>query len=161
MDTAYLHLLLSIAKRYLETLWSAATAETLFSIFRGPIHSLDELEAFAGALLRFLIRGGDDGNAAAGAQGGLLGLCAELAVAGVDDDEQSWAAEPARVNDAESRWEDDRTALYAESLLESFAENLDGVSTGRVPIRGRPAGLRLLESSAGRAVDAGAVDKIK
>ena len=110
MDTAYLHLLLSIAKRYLETLWSAATAETLFSIFRGPIHSLDELEAFAGALLRFLIRGGDDGDAAAGAQGGLLGLCAELAVAGVDDDEQSWAAEPARVNDAESRWEDDRTA---------------------------------------------------
>ena len=31
--------------------------------------------------------------------------------------------------DAESRWEDYRTALHAESLLESFAENLDGAST--------------------------------
>ena len=31
--------------------------------------------------------------------------------------------------DAESRWEDYRTALHAESLLESFAVNLDGAST--------------------------------
>ena len=31
--------------------------------------------------------------------------------------------------DAESRWEDYGTALYAESLLELFAENLDGAST--------------------------------
>ena len=33
-----------------DTLWSAATAETLYSLFRGPIRSLDELEIFAGAL---------------------------------------------------------------------------------------------------------------
>ena len=69
--------------------------------------------------------------AGAGAQGGLPRLCAELAVAGVNDDEQSWAAEPARVNDAESRWEDDRTSLNTESLLELFATNL----TGQVPSR--------------------------
>ena len=67
--------------------------------------------------------------AGAGAQGGLPRLCAELAVAGVNDDEQSWAAEPARVNDAESRWEDDRTSLNTESLLELFATNLGGSST--------------------------------
>ena len=33
------------------------------------------------------------------------------------------------MNDAEFWWEDDRTTLHAESLLESFAENLCGSST--------------------------------
>ena len=47
--------------------------------------------------------------------------------------------------DAESRWEDDRTALYAESLLESFAENLDGVST--LPAAFRIVDARLAPSS--------------
>ena len=41
--------------------------------------------------------------------------------------------------DAESRWEDYRTALHAESLLESFAENLDGAST-------LPAAFRIVDA---------------
>ena len=50
MDTTYIHVLFSIAERYPDTLWSAATAETLSSLFCGPIRSLDELEAFSGVL---------------------------------------------------------------------------------------------------------------
>jgi len=89
--------------------------------------SVGEMGHQSSPLLQFLIQG-DAGNAA-GDQKGVLYLCAELAVMGVDDDEQGWAAEPAKVHDAESSWEDDRTALHAESLLESFVENLGGSST--------------------------------
>ena len=47
--------------------------------------------------------------------------------------------------DAESRWEDYRTALHAESLLESLAENLDGAST--LPAAFRIVDARLAPSS--------------
>ncbi|KAL7537732.1 hypothetical protein ACHAXR_008907 [Thalassiosira sp. AJA248-18] len=82
-------------------------------------------------LLQFLIQGNETtGNAAAGGdQKGVLYLCAELAVIGVDDDEQGWSSEPALVYDSESSWENDHVALHAESLLESFVENLGGAST--------------------------------
>ena len=39
----------------------------------------------------------------------------------------------------ESRWEDYRTALHAESLLESFTVNLDGAST-------LPAAFRIVDA---------------
>jgi hypothetical protein len=77
-------------------------------------------------LLRFLVRG-DDGRGDCGG-GGVLHLCAELAVSGVDDDEGAWSDERAAVTNDPS-WEDDRVALHAESLLESFVESLGGAST--------------------------------
>lgn len=77
-------------------------------------------------LLNFLIQGNDDNNLE---QKGVLYVCAELAITGVDEDEESWSEDPASVYDTESSWEDDHTALYAESLLETFVENLGGAST--------------------------------
>jgi hypothetical protein len=83
------------------------------------------------SLLRFLIRGdGDDDDGRV--DGGVLHLCAEMAVVGIDDDEGAWSDECAVVtNDggADPSWEDDRVALHAESLLESFVENLGGAYT--------------------------------
>eukprot|EP00985_Skeletonema_marinoi_P027946 scaffold23596_cov208-Skeletonema_marinoi.AAC.4 len=75
-------------------------------------------------LLKFLIQGNDDVD-----QKGVLYVCAELAITGVDQDEENWSEDPASVYDTESSWEDDHTALYAESLLETFVENLGGAST--------------------------------
>ena len=63
----------------------------------------------------------------------------------MDGTEQSWASEPARVNDVEFWWEDYRTALHAESLLESLAENLYVVST--LPAAFRIVDARLAPSS--------------
>ena len=83
-------------------------------------------------LLQFLIQGNDTASNVAGSGGeekGVLYLCAELAVIGVDDDEQGWSSEPALVYDSESSWENDHVAVHAESLLESFVENLGGAST--------------------------------
>ena len=81
-------------------------------------------------LLQFLIQGNDNTAATGGGdQKGVLYICAELAVNGVDDDEEGWSTEPALVYDTESTWEDDQVALHAESLLESFVENLGGAST--------------------------------
>jgi len=81
-------------------------------------------------LLQFLLQGSDAaaGNNSAD-QKGVLYICAELAVMGVDDDEESWATDPALVYDTESSWDDDHVALHAEPLLESFVENLGGAST--------------------------------
>lgn len=76
-------------------------------------------------LLKFLIQGNDDNSD----QKGVLYVCAELAIAGVDDDEENWSDDPASVYDTESSWEDDHSALHAESLLETFVENLGGAST--------------------------------
>jgi len=81
-------------------------------------------------LLQFLLQGTDAGTGGnGGEQKGVLYLCTELAVQGVDDDEQGWSQEPAQLYDTESSWEDDHTALHAESLLESFVQNLGGAST--------------------------------
>lgn len=86
-----------------------------------------QVEEKMSPLLQFLIHGSDGGSASN--QKGVLYLCAELAVTGVDDDEEGWSSEPAMVYDTESSWEDDHVALHAESLLESFVENLGGAST--------------------------------
>jgi hypothetical protein len=85
-------------------------------------------------LLQFLIQGNDVGSK----QKGVLYICAELAVTGVDEDEESWANEPALIYDSESSWESDQTAIYAESLFESFVEILGGAST-------LPAAFQLVE----------------
>ena len=77
-------------------------------------------------LLNFLIQGSEDNNLD---QKGVLYVCAELAITGVDEDEEDWAEDPASVYDTESSWEDDHTALHAESLLETFVVNLGGAST--------------------------------
>ncbi|KAL3785690.1 hypothetical protein HJC23_008723 [Cyclotella cryptica] len=74
-------------------------------------------------LLEFLIRGHDN---EAGEQRGVFALCAELIVSGVDNDEEEWSAEPASIYDSEELWESDRTALYAESLMETFVEVFGG-----------------------------------
>ena len=76
-------------------------------------------------LLKFLINGNDDSVD----QKGVLCVCAELAITGVDDDEEDWSNDPASVYEIGSSWEEDQTALYAESLLETFIENLGGAST--------------------------------
>ena len=80
-------------------------------------------------LLQFLLNGSESPNNKNEQQKGVLYLCAELAMSGVDDDEQGWASEPALVYDSGSSWENDQVALHAESLLESFVENLGGAST--------------------------------
>lgn len=77
-------------------------------------------------LLNFLIQGNEDNNLD---QKGVLYVCAELAITGVDEDEENWSEDPASVYDTESSWEDDHTALHAESLLETFVLNLGGAST--------------------------------
>ena len=76
-------------------------------------------------MLKFLIQGNDESSD----QKGVLYVCAELAITGVDDDEENWAEDPASVYDTEASWEDDYAALHAESLLESFVENLGGAAT--------------------------------
>jgi len=76
-------------------------------------------------LLKFLIHGNDDNSN----QKGVLYVCAELAIMGVDDDEQNWSDDPASLYATESSWEDDHAALHAESLLETFVSNLGGTST--------------------------------
>mmetsp|Transcript_8011 Transcript_8011/g.18079 ORF Transcript_8011/g.18079 Transcript_8011/m.18079 type:complete len:1133 (-) Transcript_8011:122-3520(-) len=92
-----------------------------------PASVVGDVEQSVSPLLQFLIQGADAGNG--GDQKGVLYLCAELSVTGVDDDEENWSNEPAQVYDTESSWEDDHIALHAESLLESFVENLGGAST--------------------------------
>lgn len=87
-----------------------------------------QVELNKSPLLQFLIQG-NDANDGGGDQKGVLYICAELAVMGVDDDEQGWSTEPALVYETESSWEDDHVALHAESLLESFVQNLGGAST--------------------------------
>jgi hypothetical protein len=76
-------------------------------------------------LLKFLIHGNDDNSD----QKGVLYVCAELSISGVDDDEDNWSDDPASMYDTETSWEDDHAALHAESLLETFVENLGGAST--------------------------------
>ena len=81
-------------------------------------------------LLTFLLQGTDAANGGEnGEMNGVLYQCALLAVTGVDHDEQAWASDPAQAYDTGSSWDDDQTALHAESLLESFVENLGGKST--------------------------------
>ncbi len=52
MDTMYLRLLASVAERSPVALWSVGIAETLSSLFRGNIASLEQLEAALGALCK-------------------------------------------------------------------------------------------------------------
>lgn len=72
-------------------------------------------------LLQFLIKGQDGEE-----QRGVFALCAQHIVNGVDCDEAEWAEDPASIY--EDEWEGDRTASYAEWLLESFVEILGGVN---------------------------------
>lgn len=76
-------------------------------------------------MLQYLIQG-NEGN---GDQKGVLFVCAELIVTGADDDLETWADDPALILNSESSWDNDCTALHAETLLESFVENLGGAST--------------------------------
>ena len=86
--------------------------------------SVGEADRQSSPLLQFLIQGN-----AGGEQKGVLYLCTELAVSGVDNNEQAWSTNPVKVYDTESSWEDDHTALHTESLVELFVENLGGAST--------------------------------
>eukprot|EP00978_Attheya_sp_CCMP212_P011165 scaffold27362_cov51-Attheya_sp.AAC.5 len=59
-------------------------------------------------------------------QNGVIRMCAEFIVQGVDEDVEGWASEPVSLQDDAGSWEDDDVAVYAESLLESFLRNLGG-----------------------------------
>lgn len=62
-----------------------------------------------------------------GDQNGVIRICAAIITNGVDDDVESWSADvPSLQSDAANSWEDDDSAMYAESLLESFLRHLGG-----------------------------------
>lgn len=72
-------------------------------------------------MLQFLVKGHDGDE-----QRGVFALCAEHIVNGVDPDQDEWIEDPASIY--ENEWDEDRTALHAESLLETFVEILGGVN---------------------------------
>ena len=73
--------------------------------------------------LRLLLLGPDG-------TGGVVRLCAELVAGGVDGDVEAWASDaPNLQSNPATSWEDDDSAVYAESLLESFLRNLGGGSS--------------------------------
>ena len=70
----------------------------------------------------------------AGDQNGVIRICAAIITNGVDDDVESWSADaPSLQSDAANSWEDDDSAMYAESLLESFLRHLGG-GTATLPV---------------------------
>jgi hypothetical protein len=62
---------------------------------------------------------------------GVLYVCAELAVSGIDDDKVAWSDGHAAAtnNGVDGHWENDRIALHPESLIKLFVEILEESST--------------------------------
>lgn len=68
------------------------------------------------------------GNSNGGNNGGIIGVCAELIVKGVDDDVDDWALEEVALQDDGMQWENDDVAIFAEMVLNTFLQNGGGGS---------------------------------
>ena len=66
-----------------------------------------------------------EGDEANGIQG-VVKVCAEMIVNGVDDDVDFWAQEKVALQEDAAQWENDDNAIFAESILESFLQNVGG-----------------------------------
>lgn len=72
--------------------------------------------------LLHLCIGGDE---VSGIQG-VVKVCAEMIVTGVDEDANSWAQEKVALMEDASQWEYDDNAIFAESILEAFLRRVGG-----------------------------------
>lgn len=92
-------------------------------------------------LISLLLLGSEDG---AIKDQGVIGLCVQVIVDGVDDDVEAWSEEKPSLQD-DSVWEDDDSAIFAEAILERFLHSLGGSRTF-------PVVLPMLESLAGSSL---------
>mmetsp|Transcript_27299 Transcript_27299/g.31798 ORF Transcript_27299/g.31798 Transcript_27299/m.31798 type:complete len:1305 (+) Transcript_27299:116-4030(+) len=74
-------------------------------------------------MIRNLCLLGEDGSG----KGGVVGVCANFIVKGVDEDVDEWAMEDVALQD-DTQWENDDIAIFAESILDSFLKNGGGGS---------------------------------
>lgn len=65
---------------------------------------------------------GDDQNGISG----MVKLCASMICTGVDDDVDAWAKEEIQLHDELAEYEYDDTAVFSESILETFLQNIGG-----------------------------------
>jgi hypothetical protein len=59
---------------------------------------------------------------------GMVKLCASMICTGVDDDVDAWATEEIQLQDELTEYEYDDTAIFSESILETFLHNIGGGS---------------------------------
>ena len=111
--------LLSVATRAQEGTTRLAAVEALVTLIMVP--DVKNILTGSGVILALCI-GGDEANGVSG----IVKVCAEMIVNGVDDDLDSWAKGKVALQEDAAQWEYDDNAIFAESILESFVQNVGG-----------------------------------
>lgn len=116
--TSVAQVLLTVASRAQEEARLAAV-EALVTLTAVP--GVKQMTNSNQSLLHLCVEGdGDNGIQ------GVLKVCAELIVNGVDEDLESWAQEQVALHEDATQWENDDNAIFAESILDSFLTNVGG-----------------------------------
>ncbi len=86
--------------------------------------------------------------------GGIVGICAELLIHGVDEDVEDWAVEEVALQD-EMQWDNDDISNFAEMILYTFLQNGGGGSSSMSIVLSIVE--RLLQSSQWQELRAGLI----